>query len=98
MAIQPILQPEVASARYAAYEAQIKPGVRRYNVFWQPFESSGLFPSTTPLSCPAGYQQVCMHAAGIMTASTQQCLERLPGRSVRKRILICRCPATKRSC
>ena len=71
--IQPILQPKIASARYAAYESEIKPGVRRYNVFWQPFESSGLPPSTTPLACPPGYQQVCRHAAGIIMAWPRYC-------------------------
>lgn len=46
----------LARQRYAAYMDDIQPGVRRYNVFWQPFESSGMLPSTQPLFCPAGYQ------------------------------------------
>ena len=31
-------------------------GCGRYNVFWQPFESSGIQPSKQPMSCPSGYQ------------------------------------------
>ena len=54
--MQPTGTPRLAEQRYAAYMDDIQPGVRRYNVFWQPFESSGMLPSTQPLSCPAGYQ------------------------------------------
>ena len=54
--MQPTDAPHLAQQRYAAYMNDIRPGVRRYNVFWQPFESSGVPPSVTPLSCPAGYQ------------------------------------------
>ena len=54
--IQPTDTSSLARQRYAAYMDDIQPGVRRYNVFWQPFESSGVLPSAQPLSCPAGYQ------------------------------------------
>ena len=54
--ISPIETPGLAEQRYRAYMDDIQPGVRRYNVFWQPFESSGVLPSRRPLSCPAGYQ------------------------------------------
>ena len=54
--IQPTDTASLAGQRYAAYMDDIQPGVRRYNVFWQPFESSGVLPSTQPLSCLAGYQ------------------------------------------
>jgi hypothetical protein len=44
--------------RYEAYTEDILPGVRRYNVFWQPFEGSHQPPSMTPMACPEGYQLV----------------------------------------
>lgn len=54
--IRPTDEPDLAQQRYLAYMDDIQPGVRRYNVFWQPFESSGVLPSRQPLTCPSGYQ------------------------------------------
>ncbi|CAK0750651.1 hypothetical protein CVIRNUC_002007 [Coccomyxa viridis] len=56
--IQASTAPGMAEQRYQAYMEDVQPGVRRYNVFWQPFESSGVQPSRQPMSCPSGYQLV----------------------------------------
>lgn len=56
--MSPIDLPRLAALRYEAYQEDIEPGVRRYNVFWQPFEGSRSLPSSSPMPCPAGYQLV----------------------------------------
>ena len=40
--------------RYAALDADIQPGMRRYNAFWSAFESAP--PSDTPQACPRRQQ------------------------------------------
>lgn len=45
--------------RYAALMQHISPGVRRYNVFWHTYESSGVVSSyDVGLTCPTGYLKV----------------------------------------
>ena len=58
VAMTPLHSPALAAQRYAAYASEIQPGARLYNVFWQPFENSGVLPSDVPLTCPPGYSQV----------------------------------------
>ena len=56
--MQPTAVPDLASLRYEAYNEDIQPGVRRYNVFWQPFEASAVLPSAISITCPDGFQLV----------------------------------------
>ena len=43
-------------ARYLALNATLRPGLRRYNVFWSGLEPTP--PSATPRACPAGFLAV----------------------------------------
>lgn len=51
--------------RYATLVAQIAPGVRRYNIFWNTLESSNVMASSDPnLLCPSGYTKVSVMQFG----------------------------------
>lgn len=43
------------SQRYARL-ADLKPGIRRYNMFWSSFESGKTPSSAAPMPCPAGFE------------------------------------------
>ena len=60
------------TARYEVLR-QMRPGIRRYNMFWSGFESAIASSSTSAIVCPAGTQKVPTSEASMEGFSRFHC-------------------------